>query len=134
MRNYQTTSGIVDNNLNKAVSSLPLNQQRTETSGPTWSWTSRFFEPGLINYSIVASQKSFDDPHNAEVVEIKLLLLFNDSFGSLRAGFLTLKGYTMTVDLTLSLEHAPQPEGMHLEENSSSEDGRKLRLASVRRF
>ena len=31
----------------------------------------------------------------------------------------------MTVDLTLSLEPAPQPEGMHLGESSSSEDGRK---------
>ena len=104
---------------------MPLDQQRTETSGPSWSWTSGFFEPGLINYSIVASQKPFDDPHNAEVVEIKLLLLFNDGFGSLRAGVLTLKEYTMTVDLTLSLEPAPQPEGMRLGESSSSEDGRK---------
>ena len=91
VRYYQTTSGKIDNNMKKAISSLPLDQQRTTISGPSWSWISRFVKPGLINYSITASQKPFNDPHNAEVLELKLLPLVNDSFGSLRAGFLTLK-------------------------------------------
>ena len=42
VRYYQTTSGRVEINVKKAVSSLPLDQQPTATSGPSWSWTSRF--------------------------------------------------------------------------------------------
>lgn len=103
MRWYQTSIPLrVAPLLSSILPELPEHQRVTASSGPSWSWVSRFTEPDKINFSVVASQKPLHDNRGVQLVEYFALPLFDDIFGPLKVGMLTLKGYMTRLDLVFS--------------------------------
>jgi hypothetical protein len=96
--------------MSSILEALPEHQRAIASSGPSWSWVSRFTQPDKINFSVVASQKPLHDERDVQLVEYFAIPLFdNDMFGPLKIGMLTLKGYMARVDVIFSYA-SPGPE------------------------
>lgn len=98
---------------------LNVLEQKTALSGPSWSWASRFGNPGSINFSVRSSEMPLPDPYSVRLVGAELIPLFDeplgDRFVQLRNGSITLRGFTQEVVVQLSDDRTTWPPALKFE-------------------